>query len=60
MKEKGNSKIFTIPMKGNTTKNVKVIGYWASTSIVAFELLAGGLTDLLRGRTVLFGHIPSL
>jgi hypothetical protein len=29
------------------------IGYWVTTLIVAFELLAGGLTDLVHGRTVL-------
>jgi uncharacterized membrane protein YphA (DoxX/SURF4 family) len=53
MKEKGNSKMFTIPVKGNTTKNMKVIGYWVATAVVEFELVVGGLTDLVHGRTVL-------
>jgi hypothetical protein len=34
------------------TMNTKVIGYWACTLIVVFELLAGGLTDLVHGRTI--------
>ena len=29
----------------------RVIGYWATTAIVALELLAGGVTDLLHGGT---------
>ena len=33
--------------------NMKVIGYWVSTSVVVFELLVGGVTDLVHGRTVL-------
>jgi hypothetical protein len=31
----------------------KAIGYWATTSFVALELLAGGLTDLIHGREAL-------
>lgn len=34
------------------TTNMKVLGYWASTLIVVFELVAGGLTDLVHGRTI--------
>ena len=33
--------------------NRKAIGYWVSTTVVVFELLAGGVTDLVHGRTVL-------
>jgi uncharacterized membrane protein YphA (DoxX/SURF4 family) len=29
------------------------IGYWTTTAVVSFELLAGGVTDLVHGRTVL-------
>jgi uncharacterized membrane protein YphA (DoxX/SURF4 family) len=36
----------------------KVIGYWATTIIVALELLAGGATDLVHGRTVLWAGPP--
>ena len=36
----------------------KLIGYWATTIIVALELLAGGVTDLVHGRTVLFVGEP--
>jgi hypothetical protein len=40
-------------MKSSVAMNMKVIGYWAATSIVIFELVVGGLTDLVHGRTVL-------
>jgi uncharacterized membrane protein YphA (DoxX/SURF4 family) len=40
------------------TMKTKVIGYWATTTIVALELLAGGVTDLVHGRTVLFVGPP--
>jgi uncharacterized membrane protein YphA (DoxX/SURF4 family) len=33
--------------------NKKEVGYWVSTTVVVFELLAGGVTDLVHGRTVL-------
>lgn len=33
--------------------NRKAISYWVSTAVVVFELLAGGVTDLMHGRTVL-------
>jgi DoxX-like family len=31
----------------------RAIGYWATTTIVALELLAGGATDLVHGRELL-------
>jgi uncharacterized membrane protein YphA (DoxX/SURF4 family) len=33
--------------------NKRLIAYWATTGVVAFELIVGGLTDLVHGRTVL-------
>jgi uncharacterized membrane protein YphA (DoxX/SURF4 family) len=30
-----------------------VSGYWAATAIIEFELLVGGMTDLVHGREVL-------
>jgi len=30
---------------------MKVIGYWTTTTVVALELLAGGVTDLIHGGT---------
>jgi uncharacterized membrane protein YphA (DoxX/SURF4 family) len=33
--------------------NVKSTAYWLSTAIIALETLAGGLTDLFRGRAAL-------
>jgi uncharacterized membrane protein YphA (DoxX/SURF4 family) len=37
---------------------LKVIGYWVTTAIIEFELLAGGTTDLVHGRTVLVAGPP--
>src|SRR6266567_3848167 len=37
---------------------MKGIGYWATTSIVELELLAGGMTDLVHGRTSLVAGQP--
>src|SRR5271166_2155630 len=31
----------------------KVIGYWVATAIIEFELLVGGIMDLVHGRAVL-------
>ncbi len=36
----------------------KVIGYWASTTVIVLELVAGGLADLMHGRTLLFVGEP--
>ncbi len=35
-----------------------VLGYWVTTSFVALELLAGGLTDLVHGREALVAGQP--
>jgi hypothetical protein len=32
----------------------KMIGYWVTTTLIALETLAGGVTDLTHGRTNLF------
>ncbi len=36
------------------TSKMKVIGYWVTTILIALETLAGGVTDLMHGRTNLF------
>jgi hypothetical protein len=38
--------------------SAKAIGYWATTSFVALELLAGGLTDVVHGREALVAGQP--
>ncbi len=38
--------------------SARVIGYWATTIVTALELLAGGITDLLHGRTALIAGGP--
>src|SRR6266487_5026103 len=58
MKEKGQRMMLTIPVKGNTTMKMKMIGYWATTAVVALELLAGGVTDLVHGGTELVAGQP--
>jgi hypothetical protein len=44
--------------KEDAMMKMKGIGYWATTSIVALELLAGGVTDLVHGRTSLVAGQP--
>lgn len=33
---------------------IKIIGYWVTTIMVAFELVAGGVADLIHGPALLF------
>jgi len=57
-------KMSTIHVKEDMTMKMKVIGYskmigyWATTAVVALELLAGGVTDLVHGPTLLFVGEP--
>jgi len=37
---------------------LRAIGYWETTAIIEFELLVGGITDLIRGRAVLVAGEP--
>ncbi len=39
-------------------RKLKGIGYWATTIIIALELLAGGVTDLIHGPALLFVGEP--
>ena len=36
----------------------RVISYWVTTMVTALELLAGGVTDLIHGRTALVAGEP--
>ena len=36
----------------------KLIAYWITTGLITLELMAGGLTDLVHGQTVLFVGPP--
>jgi len=56
--EKGKRKMSTISVKEDLTMKMKVIGYWATTAVVALELLAGGVTDLIHGPALLFVGDP--
>ena len=38
-------------MKEDVTMKTKMISYWVTTIFTALELLAGGVTDLMHGRT---------
>jgi uncharacterized membrane protein YphA (DoxX/SURF4 family) len=51
-------KISTILLKGNMTMKTKKIAYWATTTVIALELLAGGVTDLVHGGTMLVAGPP--
>jgi uncharacterized membrane protein YphA (DoxX/SURF4 family) len=46
----------TIPVRGNMRMNMKVIGYWTTTAVVAGVLLFGGVMALLHGPEVLVGQ----
>ena len=48
----------TLLMQGSMTPKTRIIGYWAATAVVVFELLVGGVTDLVHGGTVLFVGPP--
>ncbi len=52
------SRMSTILLKEDALMKLKMIGYWATTIIVALELLAGGVTDLIHGPTLLFVGDP--
>jgi uncharacterized membrane protein YphA (DoxX/SURF4 family) len=65
MHEKGISKMVTrtsmmatLLLKEDVRMKLKMIGYWATTIIVALELLVGGVTDLVHGREGLFVGEP--
>jgi uncharacterized membrane protein YphA (DoxX/SURF4 family) len=45
-------------MKEDMTMKTKVISYWVTTIFTALELLAGGVTDLIHGRTALVAGEP--
>ncbi len=45
-------------LKEDALMKLKGIGYWATTIIVALEQLAGGATDLVHGRELLFVGDP--
>jgi uncharacterized membrane protein YphA (DoxX/SURF4 family) len=57
-------KMSTIRMKEDITMKMKVIGYskmigyWATTAVVALELLAGGVSDLVHGGTSVVAGEP--
>jgi hypothetical protein len=51
-------KMSTIHVKADMTMKMKMIGYWATTAVVTLELLAGGVTDLVQGPTLLFVGEP--
>lgn len=38
--------------------NAYIIGYWTTTILIALETLAGGITDLAHGRTMLWSGPP--
>ena len=52
------NKMSTLLLKEDALMKLKGIGYWATTIIVALELLAGGVTDLIHGPALLFVGEP--
>src|SRR6266568_2293838 len=45
-------------MRTNVMSSSRVISYWVTTMVTALELLAGGVTDLIHGRTALVAGEP--
>ncbi len=45
-------------LKEDAMMKTKMIGYWATTVIVALELLLGGVADLIHGPVLLFAGDP--
>src|SRR6266581_8546212 len=45
-------------MRTNVMSSSRVISYWVTTMVTALELLAGGVTDLVHGRTSLVAGQP--
>ena len=58
MNEKGTSKMSRLLLKEDAMMKMKMIGYWATTVIVALELLVGGVADLIHGPVLLFAGDP--
>ena len=58
MNEKGISTMATLHLQEDALLKLKMIGYWATTIIVALELLVGGVTDLIHGPALLFVGDP--
>ena len=48
------SKMSTTLLKGDAMMRVKTISYWVATAAIVLETLAGGITDLVHGGTMLF------
>src|SRR5262245_13630669 len=44
--------LFLVKPRGATTMKTKAIAYWATTTLIALETLAGGVTDLAQGRSM--------
>lgn len=47
-----------LPLKEDTLMKLKLIGYWVATAAITLETLAGGITDLVHGGTMLFAGQP--
>ncbi len=52
------STMASLHLQVDTLLKLKLIGYWVTTIIVALELLAGGVTDLIHGPALLFAGDP--
>src|SRR5262245_37191346 len=45
--------LFLVKPRGAATMKTKAIAYWTTTTLIALETLAGGVTDLAQGRSML-------
>lgn len=52
------SAVSTHLQEEGASSKLKMTGYWVTTIITVFELVAGGVTDLIRGPALLFTGDP--
>jgi hypothetical protein len=50
--------IAALHLQEDTLRKTKLIGYWVTTAAIVLEALAGGVTDLIHGPSLLFAGGP--
>jgi hypothetical protein len=48
----------TLHLQPNPLLKTKLIGYWVTTAAIAFEAVAGGVTDIIHGPALLIAGDP--
>lgn len=58
MNKEETGKLFMLFLKEDAFIKLKETSYWVTTALIALELLAGGVADLIHGPTLLFAGDP--